>query len=475
MRDFQKANTAILRRYGEQITAKITKDSRLKANINFTLNAEQLLDVFRANDPTTSKKYVNWILRVWLAGSFRYFEDIHKVKEPLMFFDQLKSKLPEDQRDIGRFKDFKSFDQFVDMHREMDVRSENQKERNYEANLFAKRSARLFYESENIKIVVPLTKKAAIHFGRNTKWCTAARNSDNYFKYYNERGRLYIVLFKKENKRWQFHFEDGQFMDEKDNELNYDQIITVAGAFPEKMWMETIENDLTFAEVIRNPTDKMMKYIIDLGGFKYITDYFIPRKLCLYALRNRLALAEDVLCAVENQTMQFQLSVIKLGCSFDYNLLKDPSEKVIEAYFKKFPYKISSIRNPSTLMAETAIKSNSSMIGYLNNHFYSKIIADAIIKDYRNIRYVKYPSNHLKKLAIDQSPQALAYIDYLSDHLARYAVELWGWRGVAETHDLSDSMKIQISVEYPEAKEYYFPTFMGKIKKWCKSINIFTD
>lgn len=70
------------------------------------------------------------------------------------------------------------------------------------------------------QVVVPLTQKAASYFGINTRWCTTSENG-GMFERYSHKGPLCIILDKPNNKRWQFHFEAGQFMDERDKPVNW--------------------------------------------------------------------------------------------------------------------------------------------------------------------------------------------------------------------------------------------------------------
>lgn len=62
------------------------------------------------------------------------------------------------------------------------------------------------------------TKEAACHYGANTKWCTAAE-SGNMFDQYNRSGPLYVIRTKGDNKKYQFHFESNQFMNDQDKPI----------------------------------------------------------------------------------------------------------------------------------------------------------------------------------------------------------------------------------------------------------------
>lgn len=77
--------------------------------------------------------------------------------------------------------------------------------------------AEKFYEDSTWEVIIPKTRNASCLYGKGTKWCTAADESNNMFDYYNSKGTLYININKQNGKKYQFHFESGQLMDERDN------------------------------------------------------------------------------------------------------------------------------------------------------------------------------------------------------------------------------------------------------------------
>jgi hypothetical protein len=101
--------------------------------------------------------------------------------------------------------------------------SNRQMERGMGKKMMASGDAILDYEDDDIRIVIPKTAQAAKYYGRNTRWCTSARNG-NMFNSYAKSGQLHIILFKKTNTRWQFQMAGGHFMDEKDVALPLDVI-----------------------------------------------------------------------------------------------------------------------------------------------------------------------------------------------------------------------------------------------------------
>ncbi len=168
-------------------------------------------------DPTPKSIYTRWMLKRFLAGDFGgLIEDVTKATESLDRFDRAKSTFPQQHRDINFFKNFSALNAYV-AYVEVKPSKKSIKAGLKEA-LLAKGEAEHFFENDDIRIVIPRTKEAAIYFGKNTKWCTAA-SGFNMFEVYHRQGPLYVILFKKENVRWQLHFESDQFMDEADKPI----------------------------------------------------------------------------------------------------------------------------------------------------------------------------------------------------------------------------------------------------------------
>ncbi|MCS7317741.1 MAG: hypothetical protein NZZ41_05470 [Candidatus Dojkabacteria bacterium] len=167
--------------------------------------------------------YMKWIVQRYVTNNLGLYEDvISKVIPGLLTYDSLKrkNKLKPIHKDINQVKNIHQLLDILDEYQNEDTKSISEKEKEIEQNFYKNNEAELIYNDPDIKIVVPKTERASCYFGRNTRWCTAATNSRNYFKAYNRKGRLYIILDKKNNRKFQFHFNTFQFMDEKDSPIN---------------------------------------------------------------------------------------------------------------------------------------------------------------------------------------------------------------------------------------------------------------
>lgn len=227
-----------------------------------TTSVTELADHVEKELGVKSGEIVFWILHKYLKplGANQYginrWEDVKsRVIPNLRKFEILKNKkkIPPAQRDLNKLKSLSELESLVDQFDEQELQSQTQQSKSVEQGLFQNGDARLIHDDAQIKVVQPLTEKGSCYFGINTKWCTAGKENNQFAKYH-KRGPMYIVLIKKDNKRYQFHWaeylndalrgsenepfykdmfvykhNDSQFTDEKDDPINPN---TIADRYP---------------------------------------------------------------------------------------------------------------------------------------------------------------------------------------------------------------------------------------------------
>jgi hypothetical protein len=183
--------------------------------------ARKTFDWIVSLDPNIHKKNAQWLLDGFTRDRW-IPEDGYKAIDLLGIYDRVKHLMPVEQRDIRYFRDFPSLYTAI---RPYEARQSNRAvDRQLDAEMH--KQAEVVYDGPDYKIVIPKTKEASCYFGMNTQWCTAAKNSYNAFADYNTSGPLYIILDKKNNERWQFHFGSApQFMDETDAPIDKEQFV----------------------------------------------------------------------------------------------------------------------------------------------------------------------------------------------------------------------------------------------------------
>ena len=188
---------------------------KLVAAYSNPLTKSVVFDVYRKADPTPRGRYLDWMLRLAVAGKLPP-EDLPKCKETLEAFERYKRRLPPEGRDIGRYAAlgdvWQAVGDFADAQAAASSREEDRRER--EA---AYAESDVVCDEDGLIIAIPKTQRAACWWGRGTRWCTAATSGYNMFDTYNSAGPL--IVFVAKGKKYQFHVESGQFMDEADRRV----------------------------------------------------------------------------------------------------------------------------------------------------------------------------------------------------------------------------------------------------------------
>ncbi len=181
-------------------------------------------------DPTPQNKYVPWIVRTYLKNGIARFEDIGSTcADYLEQFEDIKNsgyfKRPttspamKEVADINRIRSLFELRSVLNAVSPAERISNNEKTRSEDRAFRENGEVEFIVDTAVVALLVPKTEAAAKFYGRNTQWCTSA-NRQNMFSVYNRKGPLFIILAKANNRRWQLHFGDMQFMDENDQPIS---------------------------------------------------------------------------------------------------------------------------------------------------------------------------------------------------------------------------------------------------------------
>jgi len=175
-----------------------------------------------------------------------FMEDLYKVTGDLMKFERFKNRLPQEYRDINKLTPETLYDQVKDFSLEKTKASKEEKQeasRTYEHP--GAESVKRFNDWTVVKISDKgqLGKDAACFYGGyylepqkgETRWCTSSPGLDWFNRYINK-GPLYVVIPNSPRAftgsmevgeksglpalRYQFHFQDQQFMDPADRQID---------------------------------------------------------------------------------------------------------------------------------------------------------------------------------------------------------------------------------------------------------------
>jgi len=174
-------------------------------------------------DPTKKKAFTKWMVEKLYKNNQLKMEDLYKATNYLKLFAMYKNHLPKNQQNLMSYNSLPELYKIIEPFKPEEETEETDKtaKLDKEKVFLSKGEAEKFYEDDTWKVIIPKTLEASCFFGKGTEWCTL---HENMFKNYSSQGPLYININKKANRKYQFHFESDQFMDEDDDEISITEI-----------------------------------------------------------------------------------------------------------------------------------------------------------------------------------------------------------------------------------------------------------
>ena len=155
------------------------------------LAANGIIDYLSGADPSGNNKYLQWSAKqVERANSDDIdAEDVaREVSGAVMDFNKYSQRLFKS--DINQYKDYKDIMRDV---RDIKAILTNKEKRQQEKEKMSGESS-VVYESDDYFVVRPNSEEASCYFGRNTKWCISATESQNHFEEYTDKGRVFYMV-----------------------------------------------------------------------------------------------------------------------------------------------------------------------------------------------------------------------------------------------------------------------------------------
>ena len=232
-----------------------------------------ILNIQKDND--TLLPETKWVLKLYKTKSPRLMEDLYKLCNDrgdgyLDIFKRAKERrvISGTQADLNQYKSIAELGRFITSLDVDDILGKTKGEQSNSINA-AKGDIEVPYEDEFWKVVIPKSYEASCYWGNGTQWCTATRETDEWYEHYSSQGPLYININKRNGQKFQFHFETDSFMDQYDSEMempfinemgeNTDGLIQFYIKLKGKEWKEV------FTGYDRNGLKKV--YVFDEGGF----------------------------------------------------------------------------------------------------------------------------------------------------------------------------------------------------------------
>lgn len=394
----------------------------------------------------------------------------NEVDKYIEIFKKLAQKniIKGSDKDIGKWikSGWQEFKTFVDDRSEEKTKSEVKRSK--------KKDSIIAYEDENIMVVIPLSEDASCYYGKQTKWCTAATTSRNYFHdyFYKDDIVLFYVLHSNGSKyasAYNTHKDTFEFFDSEDQSIDHEQFKKVTNInkdmligfynkykkvienvqdinkMSDELQIKMIKSESTYFRKIKNPSEKVKLAAVNFLGFliKDINDPSEDVQITAveesgdnikYLYEKGISPSEDVqLVAVNNSpaSIQFikepsekvQLQAVHKN-SWSIKYIKNPTEKVINKAVSQNPNTISLIRDRSEELEMMAVKKLGNAIQYIRSPSEEVQLA-AVTQNGTAISFISSPSDKIKNAAIKSSKEAIDYMVPYDEQLKLHK-RLWG-------------------------------------------------
>ena len=190
----------------------------------------------------------NFVMSAQNLNTFK-LEDADQIRDALETYERIKPQLQPNERDIGRFKSFYRFEDFVDSKNSFDTDNGEIKD---EIN---RSDVKVLYNGPLGTVTVPKTEEASCLLGKGTKWCTASTRGDNWFDHYNKKGDLIIYNEKPGNAKYQLHVTlDGlEARDARDRLIPHAKEVEFTREHPVISKIIQAQRDKIFATMAQQP------------------------------------------------------------------------------------------------------------------------------------------------------------------------------------------------------------------------------
>lgn len=233
--------------------AKLVDRAKQDRSAPRTEDPKDILNALTQADP--SKKKLNWLVNRYINGEFK-IEDTSRLKQDLELFDKVRRHL--EIKDIGQYTVGQLYYALKPFEGE-DVVSNKEEQRRKTQQLFNDREAILIHKDNEVTVVLPKTQEASCWFGKGTKWCTAATQSQNMFHSYDQYGPLFIIMLPEgKYQLWVVDFSRIHLDDDEDTDFYADSTIQL---------MDKADEPVDFKEFFSKHTH--VKQIIKEKGSKY--------------------------------------------------------------------------------------------------------------------------------------------------------------------------------------------------------------
>ena len=147
------------------IKATMINEGRFEIVLQRYPQYKKEIERFKREDPEGNLKYL-----LWQVKQLECKEPVDEIISLIDQFHKMKDKLK--QKDLFKYETLG------------DLRSAFEELGKKEEIKIAKQDAEKIYEDERFLVIFPKTKEASCKYGKDTRWCISATESENYFYQY---------------------------------------------------------------------------------------------------------------------------------------------------------------------------------------------------------------------------------------------------------------------------------------------------
>lgn len=168
----------------------------------------QIIDHIAEHDPSPKKTNTQWMVDQYRKKNY-LMKDLPKIKSNLEHFEKHKPKLAN--KDIGSYKTPHHLRDAIMPHTGVDTGH----------------GSYMIHNNNGLTVHRIETYEGACHHGTDSDWCTSKNTTTGlgHFNHYNAKGPLYVVHDRNSGGKYQFHFENDEFRNQKDQTVPLPHVV----------------------------------------------------------------------------------------------------------------------------------------------------------------------------------------------------------------------------------------------------------
>jgi len=190
----------------EQLLVEGRKDDAKKKYPQ--LAADGYIDILIDADPSGNQKYLMWAAKMLDRELKRTPEidpataqvEADNIAEYLQKFHKLQPYIRDEAKKFKDINNITSLDNLIALVQSLErikLDTERAKEEKKRQKQEAMQESTIFVNDDDFMMVRPTSAEASCYWGRGTKWCISATESENYFNRYTNEGKAFYFLFSK--------------------------------------------------------------------------------------------------------------------------------------------------------------------------------------------------------------------------------------------------------------------------------------